>query len=190
MAKFFPMMTDLRGENVIIVGSFEKGKEKAERLRAFGADVTFVDTPVTDTDVIVGKYPAAVVVADASLVDVEHLFAECKRARIPMNTVDFPEACSFIFPSMSVTKHLTVAVSTDGACPAAAVKIRKMVEDTIPSEIDDILEWLQTVRRELKNMDMPSALRQRAVQNLTAMAFSLNRPLSSEETDLIINGIC
>lgn len=181
-------MIDLKGENVIIVGSYEKGRDKAEKLRVFGADVTFVDTPVTDTDVIVGKYPAAVVVADASLVDVEHLFAECKRSHIPMNTVDIPEACSFIFPSMTVTEHLTVAVSTDGACPAAAVKIRKTAESTIPSEIDDILEWLQPVRGELKNTDMSLATRKRVVQKLTDASFLLNRPLTREETESITNG--
>ena len=185
MAAYFPMFVDLRGKKVIIVGSHEKGRDKAEKLRVFGADIMFRDTPVSDVHEIIATSPSAVVVADTSLVDVQRLYEECVSAHIPINTVDVPETCSFIFPSMTVKKSLTVAVSTDGVCPSAGMWVKKTVEDVLPTETDDIIDWLAEIRRELKKR-FSAETRRLIIRNLTAAAFESNRPLTTDETRFII----
>ena len=187
MAKYFPMFIDLQDKKVIVISSDEKGRDKVEKMRAFGADVVIRDTYVTDVLDITNEDPAAVIVADTSLVDVKQLYSACVSARIPINTVDVPEACSFIFPSMTVREHLTLAISTDGTCPAAAVKIRKMTEKVVPSEIDSILGWLQTVRSELKLQNISSDKRRLVIRELTEASFRNNRPLTKEETEIVLN---
>jgi len=187
VARYFPMFIDLQGKKVIIISSGEKGRDKAEKMRAFGADVVLRDTYVADVLDIIREDPAAVIVADTSLVDIKRLFGACEKARIPINTVDLTDLCNFIFPSMTVREHLTVAVSTDGTCPTAAVKIRKMTEEAVPSEIDSILEWLQDVRSELKLNNMSSDKRRIVIRELTEASFLKNRPLTKEETEMFLN---
>ncbi len=185
MAAYFPMFVDLRGKKVIIVGSPETGRDKAEKLSMFGAEIVFHDKPVTDPSHVIREAPDVVVVADVTLVDVKQLYSSCVSARIPINTVDVPEACSFIFPSMTVKKSLTVAVSTDGACPAAGVWVKRTVEDVLPTETDDIIDWLTEIRRELKNR-FPTETRRLIIRKLTAAAFESNRPLTANEARFII----
>ena len=187
VAKYFPMFIDLQDKKVIVISSDENGRDKVEKMRAFGADVVIRDTCVTDVLDIIREEPVAVIVADTSLVDVKQLFCACEKSHIPINTIDVMDACNFIFPSMTVREHLTVAVSTDGTCPAVAMKIRIMTEEVVPSEIDSILEWLQDIRSELKLQNISSDKRRLVIRELTEASFRNNRPLTKEETEIVLN---
>ncbi|MBR6806956.1 MAG: bifunctional precorrin-2 dehydrogenase/sirohydrochlorin ferrochelatase [Clostridia bacterium] len=186
MAVYFPIFTDLRGKKVIIVGSSQIGGDKAKKLMSFGASVTFWDGPVTDPVQLIRKAPDAVVVVDVTLVDTTRLYEECTAARIPINTVDVPEACSFIFPSMTQKGALTVAISTGGACPAAGMWVKKTVEEILPAKTDDIIEWLSGIRESLKE-NVPSETRKLIIRELTAAAFDAKCPLEDTQTERIIN---
>jgi precorrin-2 dehydrogenase/sirohydrochlorin ferrochelatase len=51
--------------------------------------------------------------------------AEAQEARIFLNVVDRPALCSFIVPALVSRGDLTLAISTSGASPAMAKKIRQ-----------------------------------------------------------------
>ena len=65
--------------------------------------------------------------------------------------------------------------------------IRIMTEEVVPSEIDSILEWLQGIRNELKLQNISSDKRRLVIRELTEASFRNNRPLTKEETEIVLN---
>ena len=71
---------------------------------------------------------------------------EAKQRRIPVNVVDDPENCDFIFPSVVRRGRMVVGVSTGGAGPRVAVRLRKQIEEMLPEDIEEILDILAIER--------------------------------------------
>ena len=61
---------------------------------------------------------------------------------VPINAVDDPERCSVIFPSVHRDGPLVVAVSTSGAAPAVAVRLRERIAEMTVG----YGSWLDTLR--------------------------------------------
>ena len=60
--------------------------------------------------------------------------------------MDDPPNCSFIVPSVFRKGDLIFAISTSGASPAMAAKLRRKFENSIPENIDRTLEALREAR--------------------------------------------
>ncbi len=74
------------------------------------------------------------------------VYEEATGRGIFINSVDDPENCSFYVPSLVRRGDLILAVSTSGASPAMAAKLRRIIEKCIPSDIEDILDSLREAR--------------------------------------------
>jgi precorrin-2 dehydrogenase/sirohydrochlorin ferrochelatase len=66
------------------------------------------------------------------------------------NVVDVTHLCNFILPSIMRQGDLSISVSTGGASPALARKIRLDIEDRYGGEYGVALELLGSLRAELK----------------------------------------
>jgi uncharacterized membrane protein YfcA/siroheme synthase (precorrin-2 oxidase/ferrochelatase) len=73
----------------------------------------------------------------------------CKERRILINVADTPDLCDFYLGSIVQKGNLKIAISTNGKSPTAAKRIKEMLNQSIPSEIDDTLENLHSVRKQL-----------------------------------------
>lgn len=207
MSEYFPFFCSLNGQDVFIIGGNDKALEKIRIFLPFKAKITVIADktaeiptygpisviPAKTTDIahlILQTRPKAVILADETLADTKALYDLCVKNRIELNTADRPEWCTFIFPSMICRDKLTVAVSTGGASPAAAVRIRKDVEERLPSEIDAILDWLEALRPAIKgrsDLDKPTI--RTVYHELVRTAFEQNRPLDAEETERTIQNL-
>lgn len=172
---YFPLCIDLSGKCVLCVGTGMQIQEKIEKLRPFGAQIEVLKTLTKEQ--LDNYLPEIVIAGDMEKNEAEQISFWCREQNIPVNVVDVPELCTFFFPSLITKGDLTISVSTGGRSPAAAAYVRKEIEQNLPDRTEEILLWLGETR---------SFLRERGVlKAAVAKAFSLNRPLTKEECELL-----
>ena len=148
----FPLFIDLESKPCLVVGAGKVAARKVGTLRAFGAEVTTVAPEVcgrgfADADV---EGMALVVAATDDRALNRRVADLCKARGIPVNAVDDPENCTFIFPAVVRRGPMTVAVSSGGACPVAAKLVRDRVAGSLPDDFVAAVERLGNERENLK----------------------------------------
>jgi len=173
---FYPAFIDLNGRRCLVVGGGPVGTEKAEKLVEAGADVRLVSpeiTPRLAKLVAVGAIgehhrrgyrpsdlDGCLLVIAATNVPAVNLrvWDDGEARRMLVNVVDVPHLCNFIVPSIMRRGELAVAVSTGGASPVVARRVRRIVEREVGAEWGELVGILRDTREELKLRftDMPS----------------------------------
>ncbi len=69
---------------------------------------------------------------------------------ILVNVADTPDLCDFYLSSVVQKGNLKIAVSTNGKSPTVAKRIRELLEDVVPEEIDELLENIHSIRNSIK----------------------------------------
>ncbi len=86
---------------------------------------------------------------------------EGERRAILVNVVDDKEKCNFIAPATVKRGPLQMAVSTSGASPMMAKKIRRQLEERYPPTYGNLVAYLGQIRqRVLCEVDDPRARRE------------------------------
>ncbi len=162
---YFPFFTDVKKCHGVIVGGGRIASEKIERLLHFDANLTVVAPSICDAikkhedqlDLIERAYESSdldgadYVVAATNISSLnESVYTDAKNRHLLINVVDEPERCDFIFPAVLKRGKLVVGVSTSGAGPQAAVRLRKKIEETVPDNIEEILDILANERIKAK----------------------------------------
>jgi precorrin-2 dehydrogenase / sirohydrochlorin ferrochelatase len=133
----YPIMLDLSGVAVLVVGGGRVALRKIEGLLAAGAEVTVIapdiEPAVRSLAVTVierGYEPGdsagkrlVITATDNSDVNAA-VAADAKASDIWVNSADDPSNCTFILPAVARDGAVTVAVSTGGASPALASHLR------------------------------------------------------------------
>ena len=168
--KLYPIMVNLSGKRVLVVGGGAVASRKIADLLACGALVTIIAPEIDDSIVQLkesnpervdvqkrnyapGDCAGALLVfsaADNAAVN-QQVFQEARERGIFVNAADDPPNCSFFVPSWFNRDALIVAVSTTGVSPSLAARMRRKIEDVIPDNIEDVLSALEQVRAMLKN---------------------------------------
>ncbi|MBP5286122.1 MAG: bifunctional precorrin-2 dehydrogenase/sirohydrochlorin ferrochelatase [Kiritimatiellae bacterium] len=148
----FPLFVDLAGRECLVVGAGKIAARKAKTLESFGARVKTV-APETagrgfeESDV---EGMALVVAATDDHGLNARVSAICRARGIPVNAVDDPANCTFFFPAIARNGPVTAAVSTGGACPAAAAILRDRIAGLMDDGFAAKVEKLGGERERLK----------------------------------------
>lgn len=67
-----------------------------------------------------------------------------------VNIADKPELCDFYLGSIVKKGSLKIAISTNGKSPTIAKRLRETFTETIPDEMDHVLDNMQNIRQQLK----------------------------------------
>lgn len=78
------------------------------------------------------------------------VWEEARQRGCLVNVVDDPEHSNFILPAIVRRGDLTIAISTGGASPALARRLRQELEACFGSEYGEIIELLAELRPELQ----------------------------------------
>lgn len=66
-----------------------------------------------------------------------------------LNAADKPELCDFYLGSVVQKGSLKIAISTNGKSPTMAKRIKEVLNETIPDEIDNLLDNMQQIRNKM-----------------------------------------
>ena len=109
----------------------------------------------------------------------------CREQGIPVNVVDDPQACTFLFPALVKRGDLSVGISTGGASPSAAVWLKEQVEVVLPERFEEILEFLGAVRPQIRTL-VPEGRRSAVLSRLFRLCMELGRPLELQELQAVL----
>jgi precorrin-2 dehydrogenase/sirohydrochlorin ferrochelatase len=162
----FPIFLKLAARPCIVIGAGHLAESKIESLQAANAQITVIapeaserirdlaavgeiqlhQRPYADGD-LTGNF---LVVAATNVPAVNRaVFHEATEKGILCNAVDDPPFCDFYFPSVVRRGDLQIAISTAGASPALAQKIRKDINAQLPLDAGEWLADLGNLRREV-----------------------------------------
>ncbi|HEY2144507.1 MAG TPA: siroheme synthase CysG [Steroidobacteraceae bacterium] len=167
--QYFPAFFDLRAQSVLIVGGGEVALRKAALLERSGAAITLIAPKV---------HPELKARAEAGAIKLEMrefvpqdldgarlvIVATSRRATnrwiatlsesrgIPVNVVDDREASRFIVPAIIDRDPVLVAISTAGASPVLARRLRERLDASIPAKIGEFAQWLRALRKPARRL--------------------------------------
>ena len=159
MTDYYLACLDLRGRDCLVVGGGRVATEKAHGLLACGAEVTIVAPEIepellglavtthqrrfTDSDVV-GRFLVSAATSDRSVN--AGVSSAAERRQTLCNVADDPELCNFILPAVVRRGPIAVGVSTGGASPALAQRIRDDVDKLLGPEHAELAERLAALR--------------------------------------------
>jgi siroheme synthase-like protein len=142
--QFYIACLRLTGRRCLVVGAGDVGLEKVEGLLACDADVTLVapeahpelvqlalegsirwerrDYETSDLD------GCLIAIAATSDTDVNiRVFEDAEQRAMLVNVVDVPPLCNFILPAIVRNGPIAIAISTAGASPALAKRMKREI---------------------------------------------------------------
>jgi len=161
--KTYPIMMDVRGKRVVVIGAGGVGRRKVVSLHQAEALVTLVDPEMPDTldlpPIAMLKEPySPEQLEDAAMVfvctDNRELNARVARdARLAgaiVNAADQNEDCDFFAPATIHDGDVVVAIGTGGASPALSALLKGILKASVPANIGQLADLLSRIRTELR----------------------------------------
>jgi precorrin-2 dehydrogenase/sirohydrochlorin ferrochelatase len=166
----FPIFLKIAARPCIVIGAGNLAESKIESLQAAHARVTVIAPQATarivdlatageidwrQRDFTSGDLSGNFLVVAATNVPAVNraVYAEAVEKNIICNAVDDPPFCDFYFPSVVRRGDLQIAISTAGASPALAQRLRKEINAQLPLDAGDWLTDLGNLRREVTQME-------------------------------------
>lgn len=164
---YLPIFIDLRGRFCLLVGGGGVARRKAETLLRAGARLRLVAPQIDPALALLVQQQGGELLQRAFLPqDIEgarlvvaatddetvnqQVCAEARLRDVPVNVVDQPLLCDFIFPSIVDRDPLIVAVSSGGRAPLLARLLRARLETTIPVAYGRLAAWMGRLRPRVK----------------------------------------
>jgi len=183
---YLPIFLDVTGRKCLVVGGGEVAARKVESLLDADALVTVVSPQLNDAlAAMVQRGAIAHIdrtyrrgdISGCALVYAatddprlhREIAAEAHELGIMLNVVDVPGLCTFIAPAVVKQGTLQIAISTEGASPAFASRLRRELERQFGIEYGLALRILQAARDYLRSQKPDLAQRS---QRLKALAES------------------
>ena len=160
---FYIACLKLTGRRCVVVGGGEIGLEKVEGLLACdGRVVLIAPDAVPELEALAAEgsiewqrrryQPAdleATFIAIAATNDTDvniGVYEDAERRAMLVNVVDVPPLCNFILPAIVRTGPLAIAISTAGASPALAKRIKRQIADEYGEPYARLAVMLNDVR--------------------------------------------
>src|SRR3954462_5082519 len=161
---FYIACLKLTGRKCLVVGGGEIGLEKVEGLLACDGRVTLMAPhAVPELEALAREGSIeweqreyggpddleGVFIAIAATDDTDtniRVYEDAERRAMLVNIVDVPPLCNFILPAIVRTGPLAIAISTAGASPALAKRIKREIADQYGEPYARLAELLNEVR--------------------------------------------
>jgi siroheme synthase-like protein len=165
----YPVFLKLHQLRVLLVGGGNVAYEKLTSLLSNSPDIAItIVAPVIRDEVneLVKRHSACRIIQrnfeNADLEDKEIVFCTTNNKelhkrikllanakKLLINVADTPELCDFYLGSIVQKGNLKIAISTNGKSPTIAKRIKEMLNETIPDEIESLLQNMQVIRNKM-----------------------------------------
>ncbi|MBA4602697.1 precorrin-2 dehydrogenase/sirohydrochlorin ferrochelatase family protein [Thermoactinomyces mirandus] len=205
MTQRYAMMVNLKGRPCLVVGGGKVAERKAGSLIGSGACVKLVSpsaTPRIKKWALSGKIEwinrvyrkedndnQFLIIAATNDKNVNRQVHQAAILRNQwINVVDQPELCNFMVPSTVRRGNLQIHISTNGACPAVAQKIRQDLEEIYGTEYELYLDLMQEMRKIMRKKVADVCLRRQLLKELLSEQWvDLCRKESAEAREKMLN---
>ena len=188
-----PVFFDLQDKRVILAGGSAGAAWKAELLAASGAAVAlYAEEPDAEMLALIERGAAAGsltlhlrpwsidIFAGAAMAvgdfedsaEAKAFRCAAKAAGVPVNTVDKPETCDFLFGSIVNRSPVVIGISTDGAAPILGQAIRRRIEMLLPPALAAFAGRAQAIRDRVMDGLKPGPERRRFWERFSDIAFN------------------
>lgn len=160
----YPIMIDLKEENITIIGGGKIAYRKANNFISFGYSVNVVSIDFIEdfkniedkVNFIFDSYDekyikdSFIVVAATNNRKInENIGIFCREKGKLVNVVDNPKLSNFIVPSCVKRGDLVIGISTSGKSPSLAAKIKRDLEGTYDDSYEEYLNLLGNLRNKI-----------------------------------------
>ncbi len=161
--RYFPAFMDLKDRSCLVVGGGSLAARKVRLLLDAGAAVTVVSPRLgrilearraegqvawTARGFVAGDLAGRVLAVSATgRPEVDERVAEAAgRGGIPVNVVDRSDLCSFVFPAIVDRDPLVIGISSGGASPVLARRVRERLESLLPAGLGRLARFAEAFR--------------------------------------------
>jgi uroporphyrin-III C-methyltransferase/precorrin-2 dehydrogenase/sirohydrochlorin ferrochelatase len=164
---YFPLFIKLKEQKCLVVGAGRVAVRKIDLLSKAGAVITVIAENISpaiddikDTHNLtihkrrfepsdVKGYRLVVSATDNAETN-QSVSQAATELNIPVNVVDNPALCSFIFPAIIDRSPVIAAVSSGGSSPVLARLLRAKIESTIPAAFGQLAQLSEKFRHRVK----------------------------------------
>ncbi len=164
---YFPLFLKLKQQPCLVIGAGDIAARKIDLLIRAGADITVIAEKISPVvEEMSEKHPLCIKQKSFETADVktfrllvsatncqttnERVAETARELNIPVNVVDNPDLCSFIFPAIIDRSPIIAAVSSGGASPVLARLLRAKIESLIPGEFGQLAYLAEKFRSQVK----------------------------------------
>jgi precorrin-2 dehydrogenase/sirohydrochlorin ferrochelatase len=181
----FPIFLKLTARPCLVIGAGNLAESKIDSLRAANGKVTVI-APEASARIVdmaeagevewlqrefqagdVREYFLVVTATNVPAVN-RAVYLEAQAKNVLCNAVDDPPFCDYYFPSVVRRGDLQIAISTAGASPALAQRLRKEINAQLPLDTGDWLHDLGNLRREVVRTEPLNEERKMILHQLAA----------------------
>ncbi|MEO7766204.1 MAG: bifunctional precorrin-2 dehydrogenase/sirohydrochlorin ferrochelatase [Ferruginibacter sp.] len=167
--QLFPVFLKLENLSLLIVGGGYVGMEKLKAVlqNSPAANIRIVATDISDeikqavcgnnkVELIERPYQSGdidgmnIVIAAVNDNSVsERVSHDARLKGVLVNAADKPGLCDFYLGSVVQKGNLKIAISTNGKSPTIAKRVKEVLNETLPDEIDSLLDNMQSIRNKM-----------------------------------------
>ncbi|MGN6398385.1 MAG: TSUP family transporter [Mucilaginibacter sp.] len=197
--QLFPVFLKLNNLHTVLVGAGNVGLEKLMAIlhNSPEAKVTVIALEILpEVHLLAAKYQKLVIVQktfiDSDLDNADVVIAATNNSelnnfirqsaherKLLINVADKPDLCDFYLGSIVQKGDLKIAISTNGKSPTIAKRIKEVLNEGLPNELDETLQQMSLLRNSL-NGDFTEKVRK-----LNAVTSVLVEPKAIEKKNLI-----
>lgn len=165
----FPVFLKLEQLNVLLVGGGKVALEKLNALltNAPGVQVRLVSITISqEIKAIAATHPGLTLIQKPFSADdlgktdivviaindkkISHSIRNvAKEQKLLVNVADTPELCDFYLGAIVQKGNLKIAISTNGKSPTAAKRIKEVLQQALPDQLDSVIDNLHAIRNKL-----------------------------------------
>jgi len=201
--QLFPVFIKLNTIHTILVGAGPVGLEKLTAILGNSPDarVTVIGLEILpELQELADKHEGVTVLqkefvaADLDGADLvvaatnnellnQEIRIQANQRNLLVNFADKPDLCNFYLGSIVKKGDLKIAISTNGKSPTIAKRLKEVLNDSLPDELNDTLQQMEALRNTL-NGDFASKVKR--LNEVTSLLVTENSSLTKDEESSLV----